>query len=96
MQPLRVLTWPDYVPPGLGRLLGRAGIEVQWSLFDRNEEAFMRVAADPGGYDVIFADGAWPARYLEQGTRETPRAGRSPPLARDRPPTTGTLSPVVG
>lgn len=67
MQPLRVLTWPDYVPPGLGRLLGRAGIEVQWSLFDRNEEAFMRVAADPGGYDVIFADGAWPARYLEQG-----------------------------
>jgi spermidine/putrescine transport system substrate-binding protein len=66
--PLRVLTWPDYALPGLERLAREAlGVEVEWHLFDQNEEAFQRVVGAPAAYDVVFADGTWPRLHLERG-----------------------------
>ncbi|MGI8559589.1 MAG: ABC transporter substrate-binding protein [Solirubrobacteraceae bacterium] len=65
---LRVLTWPDYALRGLISLAReRLEIEVEWSCFDRNEEAFGLVAFQPDRFDVIFADGTWPRRYLDEG-----------------------------
>jgi spermidine/putrescine transport system substrate-binding protein len=65
---LRVLTWPDYALPAIERLARRTcGVEVEWHLFDQNEEAFHRVETEPDAYDVVFADGSWPRLYLERG-----------------------------
>lgn len=52
----------------------------------------MRVAADPGGYDVIFADGAWPARYLEQGLPDHSRYAIFPAGTRSTPDYANVIS----
>ncbi|MFZ0168714.1 MAG: extracellular solute-binding protein [Candidatus Dormiibacterota bacterium] len=65
---LRVLTWPDYAIRGVERLFRSAtGLTVDWTFFDQNEEAFARVRAAPDHFDVILADGLWPARYMQSG-----------------------------
>ena len=65
---LRVLTWPDYAIRGVERLFRSAtGLTVDWNFFDQNEEAFARVRAAPDHFDVILADGLWPARYMQSG-----------------------------
>lgn len=66
--PIRVLTWPDYAVQGVATLFtSTTGMEVEWNSFDQNEEAFLRCTSDRERYDVIFADGLWPKRYLASG-----------------------------
>lgn len=68
MTRLRVLTWPDYALPRIAALAReRLALDVEWTLFDRNEEAHELVAANPRGFDVVFADGLWPRQYLADG-----------------------------
>ena len=66
-----MLTWPDYATPGVERLFGLAtGLTVEWSFFDQNEEAFAQVLAAPDRFDVVLADGSWPAAYIRSGLIE--------------------------
>ncbi len=77
---IRVLAWPDYaLEETNNRFTQRSGIQVISELFNQNEDAFDRLRAQPAGYDVVFADGHWPTRYLrEQLIRPLePRAFRS-------------------
>jgi spermidine/putrescine-binding protein len=65
---LRVLTWPDYVIDDVAKMAtDRSGYEIQWETFDQNEDAYDRLKRASDSYDVIFADGAWPRRYLADG-----------------------------
>ena len=48
----------------------QTGIAVEYEHFDQNEEAFLRIRRDPAAFDVVFADGLWPARYAEEGLVE--------------------------
>lgn len=66
MDVLRVLAWADYAIPSVNSLFEeRTGIPVDCELFDQNEDAHARVSRAPRRYDVVFADGHWPRRYLE-------------------------------
>jgi spermidine/putrescine-binding protein len=63
---LRVLAWPDYAIREVEAQFSKStGLAIVWDFFDQNEDAFSRCQRDPTHYDVVFADGAWPARYLE-------------------------------
>ncbi len=63
---LRVLAWPDYALDETNRQFEQvSGIKVHCELFNQNEDAYQRLSQNPGGYDVVFADGHWPRRYLE-------------------------------
>ena len=65
MPVLRVLAWADYAIPSINELFERStDVRVECELFDQNEDAHARLAAAPDRYDVVFADGHWPAHYL--------------------------------
>jgi spermidine/putrescine-binding protein len=64
---IRVLAWPDYALEDTNsRFAQLSGIKVVSELFNQNEDAFHRVRASPTRYDVVFADGHWPERYLQE------------------------------
>jgi spermidine/putrescine-binding protein len=70
-RPLRLLGWPDYTLDEVHRRFEqRTGIAVEYEHFDQNEEAFLRVRRDPAAFDVVFADGLWPALYAQEGLVE--------------------------
>jgi spermidine/putrescine transport system substrate-binding protein len=70
-RPLRLLGWPDYTLDEVHRRFEeRTGVAVEYENFDQNEEAFLRLRRDPGAFDVVFADGLWPARYAAEGLVE--------------------------
>lgn len=70
-RPPRLLGWPDYtLDEAHRRFQARTGVAVEYEHFDQNEEAFLRVRRDPTAFDVVFADGLWPARYAEEGLVE--------------------------
>jgi spermidine/putrescine-binding protein len=65
---LRLLAWPDYTLGEVHRRFeAKTGIAIEFENFDQNEDAFLRVTRDPDRFDVVFADGYWPAEYLAAG-----------------------------
>lgn len=84
---LRLLAWPDYTLDEVHRRFeARTGIAVEFENFDQNEEAFLRVAREPGRFDVVFADGHWPTEYLA--------AGLVSPIRMDEVPGSADLHPA--
>lgn len=79
---LRILNWADYTAPQVIESFQReTGTEVEVTTFATNEEAFERLRAEPGRFDLVVPDDHMIKRLAEAGMLEPIDAAAIPGFA---------------